>query len=555
MIPTIDASATVVKSDVLVKTDLRDALKEAFEKLQDDQKDEPDWHPNSGDMVQDLIHPSMYPLVYGRSRVLKNEVVTVTDAVEKWAGKGEIISEVEDSVQEDEYSVQEDGFALWQRPAASQGSLDIPTNYWSTSYQWLPSNVSLLDDGTVKLTSYINNLHPRRYPDIYATVEKLIETAIPAWDQCLVEYRLYERYGPGRKVSRFSLPKGVDDEIAENWSPSDPAELAGTEVDLSNDYRFNDIETEEDEKDLKWKILRTPVLREPGSFKKVNYELQRNKEDAESSSGSLGGLRQNFKDFGLQIIIKMASIELTPEKPDFPAGGWHIEGLLNEKICATALYYLDSENVTDSSLSFRMHTSYEQDELQNDVGQDSYHWLECNYGTNLAGFNGSCIQNYGSVNTPEGRLLAFPNVFQHRVSPFELVDKTKPGHRRFIALWLVDPHQRIISTANVPPQQQDWWADSIFGASTNEQKAAAEKLPAEMVQLLREKGVELPNGDEKGAILPNEVLELVRKEFNLGLLSTQEAKEHRLALMAERTSHQVDAEKQWLDASYSFCEH
>lgn len=555
MIPTIDASATVVKSDVLVKTDLRDALKEAFDKLQNDQKDEPDWHPNSGDMVQDLIHPSMYPLVYGRSRVLKDEVVTVTDAVEKWAGKGEIISEVEDSVQEDEYSVQEDGFVLWQRPAASQGSLDIPTNYWSTSYQWLPSNVSFLDDGTVKLTSYINNLHPRRYPDIYATVEKLIETAIPAWDQCLVEYRLHERYGPGRKVSRFSLPKGVDDEIAENWSPSDPAELAGTEVDLSNDYRFNDIETEEDEKDLKWKVLRTPVLREPGSFKKVNYDLQGNKEDAESSSGSLGGLRQDFKDSGLQIIVKMASIELTPEKPEFPAGGWHIEGLLNEKICATALYYVDSENVTDSSLSFRMHTSYEQDELQNDVGQDSYHWLECNYGTNLAGFNGSCIQNYGSVNTPEGRLLAFPNVFQHRVSPFELFDKTKPGHRRFIALWLVDPHQRIISTANVPPQQQDWWAESIFGASTNEQKAAVEKLPAEMVQLLREKGVELPSGDEKGAIVPNEVLELVRKEFNLGLLSTQEAKEHRLALMAERTSHQVDAEKQWLDASYSFCEH
>lgn len=534
----------MVKSDVLVKTDLRDALKEAFRKLQDDQKDEPDWHPNSGEMVQDLMHPSMFPLVYGRSRVLKDEVVTVTDAVEKWAGKGEIIPKVGDSIQEDP-------FVLWRRPV-SLGTLDIPPNYWSTSYQWLPSNASLLDDGTVKLTSYINNLHPRRYPEIYATVEKLIETAIPAWDQCLVEYRDHERHGPGRKVSRFSLPKGVDDEIAENWSPSDPAELADTEVDFSNDYKFQDME---DEAERKWMLLRTPVLREPDSFEKVTYDLQDIEENTESSSSSLSGLREKFKDSGLQFIVKMASIELTPDKPEFPAGGWHIEGLLNEKICATALYYLDSENVTDSSLSFRMHTSYEQDELQNDVGQDSYHWLECNYGTNLAGFNGSCIQNYGSVNTPEGRLLAFPNVFQHRVSPFELVDKTKPGHRRFIALWLVDPHQRIISTANVPPQQQDWWAESVFGASTNEQTAAAEKLPAEMVQLLREKGVELPSGDEKGASVPNEVLELVRKEFNLGFFNLQEAKEHRLALMAERTTHQVDAEKQWLNASYSFCEH
>lgn len=86
-----------------------------------------------------------------------------------------------------------------------------------------------------------------------------------------------------------------------------------------------------------------------------------------------------------------------------------VEGLLNEMICATALYYLDSENVTDSSLSFRMQTSYDQDELQDKVGQDSYHWMECVFGTDLTR-NGSCLQSYGSVETSEGRLLAFPNV-------------------------------------------------------------------------------------------------------------------------------------------------
>lgn len=88
-----------------------------------------------------------------------------------------------------------------------------------------------------------------------------------------------------------------------------------------------------------------------------------------------------------------------------------IEGLLNEKISATALYYLDSENVTDSSLAFRMQTSYDQDELQSEVGQENFHWLECSYGAELgSGGSGSCIQNYGSVGTPESRLLAFPNV-------------------------------------------------------------------------------------------------------------------------------------------------
>jgi Protein of unknown function (DUF4246) len=31
----------------------------------------------------------------------------------------------------------------------------------------------------------------------------------------------------------------------------------------------------------------------------------------------------------------------------------HIEGALNEHICATALYYYDEENLTESSLAFR----------------------------------------------------------------------------------------------------------------------------------------------------------------------------------------------------------
>lgn len=87
---------------------------------------------------------------------------------------------------------------------------------------------------------------------------------------------------------------------------------------------------------------------------------------------------------------------------------------MNEKICATALYYLDSENITESRLAFRMQTLYDQDELQQVTGQDSYSWLEHEYGTSLGASGsaaaGSCVQTYGSVETREGRLLAFPNI-------------------------------------------------------------------------------------------------------------------------------------------------
>lgn len=82
---------------------------------------------------------------------------------------------------------------------------------------------------------------------------------------------------------------------------------------------------------------------------------------------------------------------------------------MNEHICATALYYLDSENISASNLSFRLQTSmYISDEIT--VGQDAYQWLEQIYGTGLGGDIGPCLQHYGNVETRQGRLLAFPNV-------------------------------------------------------------------------------------------------------------------------------------------------
>ena len=106
----------------------------------------------------------MYPLVYGRSLFLPDEVVGVEDAVDRWAGKGEVIP----------CPAQGDGGRYGERHP-----------YWSTNYQWLPANVRFTDGSGVQFTSYINNLHPTKYADIYRTVEKLIEIALPMWDQCL----------------------------------------------------------------------------------------------------------------------------------------------------------------------------------------------------------------------------------------------------------------------------------------------------------------------------------------------------------------------------------
>lgn len=85
---------------------------------------------------------------------------------------------------------------------------------------------------------------------------------------------------------------------------------------------------------------------------------------------------------------------------------------MNEKIAATALYYVDSENITPSRLSFRIQTSYY---LNDDIStsQSQFEYAESVYGTLLDDYSGpagSCNQSYGDVETKEGRLLAFPNV-------------------------------------------------------------------------------------------------------------------------------------------------
>lgn len=76
--------------------------------------------------------------------------------------------------------------------------------------------------------------------------------------------------------------------------------------------------------------------------------------------------------------------------------------------------------------------------------------------TALGSHNNPLLQQLGSVTEVEDRCVVFPNIYQHKVEPFELVDKTNPGVRKILAFFLVNPTKTIASTAMVPPQQQDW---------------------------------------------------------------------------------------------------
>ncbi|RDL04580.1 uncharacterized protein DUF4246 [Streptomyces sp. HB202] len=121
--------------------------------------------------------------------------------------------------------------------------------------------------------------------------------------------------------------------------------------------------------------------------------------------------------------------------------------MLNERIVSTGIYYWDSENITESRLSFRTALDYPRYEQNDDNGLREVYGLEDEEALN---------QTLGSAATPAGRCLAFPNVLQHRVGSFRLTDPTRPGHRKILAFFLVDPEKKIVSTSDVPPQQPEF---------------------------------------------------------------------------------------------------
>lgn len=96
----------------------------------------------------------------------------------------------------------------------------------------------------------------------------------------------------------------------------------------------------------------------------------------------------------------------------------------------------------------------------------------------LSHSNDVCVQVVGEAATKQDRCIAFPNLYQHCVSPFQLADPTKPGHRKILALFLVDPHVRISSATDVAPQQELWLRRAV------ESTALWSRLPSELHEMV-----------------------------------------------------------------------
>ncbi|KAH6719947.1 hypothetical protein BKA61DRAFT_707942 [Leptodontidium sp. MPI-SDFR-AT-0119] len=441
----LDSGSCVSKSDTLITPDLRD------------------WEPNTGNQVLNLVNPSMFPLVYGRTRVLTSGGQVGLDNLFDSCGQGEVAPiharrEVQSGLQSDvPFIVAEEAIPYC----------------WSTKFQWLPCEVQSVEESnpSVRITSHINDLHPAQHKSLYGTIEKLISKSIELWNAVLMKgiesWNPLQRKGAQGRVPMRIGAFGIDNEPSRpTWARNiNSLQRSATteEYDkvlcqakeffaLAEPGPQAPIEFPKDWDTMslmrhchvmeKWERLFHVVHHEPGTA--FSYEDWK----AGKTSGTVIGpgyndneleiygpnraphsprrqelphsyysvsLQDDLPQQNLQVVVKIVNIKLSPVNPSYPGGSWQIDGLV---------FDVESHN------------------------RNGEH--QCEYEP--------AVQEVGLVSANEGRFIAWPNTLQHRLSPSELHDRSKSGHRRYLVLSLVDLHYRICSTRNVPPQRYDWLA-------------------------------------------------------------------------------------------------
>jgi hypothetical protein len=481
---------TMWKSDALIDENLKQELIENLTKRLETEGPE-DWHPvlnhqprprgGLGGMfrardnppppvpvvseeekkqVLDLIHPSLFPVVYGRTQKLSTERVQDLVGDEgfllKFIGEGEVISPPEPATR----NVQAGRHTIAYRAP--------PREYLSQKYQWLPSEFFVDGDGDAAILSYINNLHPIDYAVGYNTIGKIFSKFVPLFERVLTDLK-------GDKYQHRRIHVG-------DW-------YASEEMDDIDEDDFEDHRT----------------IHQP--------QAPRFQEEPESY---LFGDSVSFKNQTLKVIVKMSNIHLTPESPEYRGGSWHVEGMENESIVATGIYYYDVENITESKLKFRVAVAEPDYEQGDDRGVEAVYRLRNEEPLN---------QVLGEIKIYENLCVAFPNIFQHQVSPFSLQDRNKPGHRKILVFFLVDPTkaQNVHSSRILPPQNSSW--------------------------LVRElKNVGFMN------LLSEVELELI-SDYLEWPMSWNEALNYRLDLMQERSTKTDIHNENYFERDFSLCEH
>jgi len=280
---------------------------------------------------------------------------------------------------------------------------------------------------------------------------------------------------------------------------------------------------DEDEDDYERPTVLPPV---PDA---VSYLEPNNLGSRDRAEKGLPPINHTLRGRNLQVIVKLADIVLGPRTKDdagteegraklrYDGGSWHVEGMINESIVATGIYYYHSEGITRSDLAFR--TGIEEPNYE----QNDRNGVQLVYGLED---EGPLVMELGAIETKEGRAVVFPNLHQHQVQPFGLLEEAERGLRKILVFFFCDPTVPIISTSRVPPQQKSWLLQPLDGLFSRIEPTG---IPPEITEKIVE-AMEWPMGED-------------------------EAKAHRATLMAERSNFVKVNGENVFQREFSLCEH
>lgn len=309
-------------SDNIIPKDTLDALNEKIDIMCAAEPE--DFHPGSGTVVRDLVHPSLYCFVNGVSNISKSPLSNYSpELVEK---------------QREEYT------DFWGRI------------YEDSEYQWLPAEFTVDDQGKVSINSYINNLDESKYPRIYELIAEIFGRFVPMFESICAS--------------------------------------------LKNNFADDN---------------------ESGDLK--NIPLRNRK---------------------LQVVTKL--VEYRVNKEEEFEGVWHVEGMSHENVLATGLCIVKRDaNFMGADIAFKRYLFAEE-------ATDLIYSTVQNAARPTEQMDGGDVRPLGTVKTPAGRAMVWPNSHIHKVSKMDSSDGTD-ATRRILVFWLVNPDKPIVSTANVPKQQ------------------------------------------------------------------------------------------------------
>ncbi|KAH1501045.1 hypothetical protein KXX24_008769 [Aspergillus fumigatus] len=488
LIMVLNAASGVCKSDTIIPPSVAMEIQGFVNSALKESDGQMDWAPASNQQVWNLIDPSLYPLVRERTRVLVSSGSVPLEKTLDAYGQGE----APPPLHEDRHD--------WE----------VEKYIYSLRYQWLPCEVEFCGPAgstDVRITSYVNNLHPREQRPFYRVLESVISKTIEPWNQALIRLAFAGPLWAGREPMRIrtfgvewdnrypqwaeDLPTTLDvDKSTEDypralarlkeylslpeyglkvqWSYIEiPADWEATlslrevvNIKYSRMFRFQHSEPGTTYSYEDWKAGRTAHAIKSHEIKDpmVHNEILRAKDEVDHQFQTVK-LQDEFREKGLQIIVKLGGIELAPDNPSFLGEDWHVDGLANEHIAGVALYCFDLGNVANPRISFAHEISMDAD----DFSFSYFNW-DIPYLERLFGVQNEkpSFQELGSVST-------------WTLSLFDL--------------WLVDPYYRIRSTRNVPPQRLDWWEQEA-----RSHLSSAHPLPQELAdQIITEAGLWLMN--------------------------------------------------------------